>query len=810
MSTTANDSLTAQEVRLKGYLRILFFFYIGAFFLYLLPSMTFIPSFLKPYVFLNDAAFANNSAIKMALCVGLCFVGWADVRRFLIAVEVMMVVMTVAAIGGLLLFFFLKNNYVMQVGGRNISIKTMMLFSIITDTAINVLLIIFYNSAQKARYQLSYFSPMQFRSLTALADVVIHGENEILKPKEVAYNVDHYMSSFLAKSKWITKLALTGLELYPLVFLKPPLSYMRADYRKSFLMRHFYQNVTLRLAPGFLRVLIQAMIRLGKQLCYMGYYNDPRVHPSIGYVPFSERKNRDERFERFPLKPRKELYVLKEEHINTDVITADVVIIGSGPAASIMAKGLIEKGRSVLMLERGEHTDTSQFTEDEIDMVSRLYADGSLQQARDFRFQVIQGSCVGGSSVVNNAVCFDTPDHVLDRWNDKNGMNAGLDLNQYKQCMAKVKSVIRVKKVPEMTIDEYLNPGGQKFVDGCQKMGLDAAPNMVSSVAANIEGCVGSGYCNMGCKFGKKLSMLDTILPETQEKYGKEALKIIAGCEAWQLKSKGGTITSIICKFTKSGKKIEVKGNKFIVAAGAVSSSILLLRSGIAKGKAGKNLSFNIGSPISAVFPGVINSYDGLQISHYLQFKPDTGYIFETWFNPPMFQSTVMPGWWDDHYRNMLRYNRFACTGVLVGSESNAEVRIAGLTGREIKYKPTKNDFDKMLDGLTLAGEIYFAAGAESIMPNTFAYNEYKSLAEFKFFRNNIKDSEDLGLGTGHPQGGNVMSATRSRGVIDPEFKVYDYNNLYVCDASIFPGSVGVNPQITVMSLAEYAVPFVK
>jgi hypothetical protein len=43
-----------------------------------------------------------------------------------------------------------------------------------------------------------------------------------------------------------------------------------------------------------------------------------------------------------------------------------------------------------------------------------------------------------------------------------------------------------------------------------------------------------------------------------------------------------------------------------------------------------------------------------------------------------MFQSTVMPGWWDDHYKNMHRYNRMAATGVLVGSESNAEVRIAG------------------------------------------------------------------------------------------------------------------------------------
>jgi choline dehydrogenase-like flavoprotein len=808
MSSSETTVLTGQELRLKTYLRILFVVYLAAMFLYLVPPITSMPAFLKPYPFLNDPAFANNSVIKMALCAGLCFIAAADVRRFLVAAEVMIVVMSLSMISSLLFILFARNNYVMQVGS-GLSIRMLLLISFVLDTAINVLLIVFYRSAEKARYQLSYFSPLQFRTLAALADVVIHGENEILKPREVANNVDRYMSSFKAKSKWITKIALIGLEIYPCFFLKPPTSYMRPDVRKDFLMRHFYQDVSLRLAPGFLRVLIQAGIRLGKQLCYMGYYNDPKVHSTVGYVPFSKRANKEDRFERFPLKPRKDLYVMTEHDINADVITADVVIIGSGPAASILAKGLIEKGRSVLLLERGEHTDPQQFNEDEIDMVSRLYADGSLQQARDFRFQVIQGSCVGGSSVVNNAVCFDTPDHVLDRWNDKDGLNAGLDLPRYKMCNAMVNTMIRVKRVPEMTIPDYLNPGGKKFVEGIEKLGLDKAPNVVSAVAANIEGCVGSGYCNIGCQFGKKLSMLDTILPDTQALHGTDALKIIAGCEAWQLKSNDGTVTSVVGKFTNDGRKIEVKGNTFVVAAGAISSSILLQRSGIAKGKAGKHVAFNVGSPISAVFPEPINSYDGLQISHYLQFKPDIGYIFETWFNPPMFQSTVMPGWWDDHYKNMLRYDRFACTGVLVGSEANAEIRIAGLTGREIRYKPTKMDFDRMIEGLIVAGEIYLAAGAQAVMPNTFSYYEYRNVDELKFLRNNAKDSEDLGLGTGHPQGGNAISATKARGVVDPEFKVYDYNNLYVCDASVFPGSVGVNPQITVMSLAEYAVPFI-
>ena len=109
-----------------------------------------------------------------------------------------------------------------------------------------------------------------------------------------------------------------------------------------------------------------------------------------------------------------------------------------------------------------------------------------------------------------------------------------------------------------------------------------------------------------------------------------------------------------------------------------VSSSLLLLRSNVGGKNVGKRLSFNIGSPITAVFDDVVNSYDGLQISHYLRQTPDRGYIMETWFNPPLAQALTMPGWFEDHFNNMLRYNKMSCAGILVGSEPNAIAKVDG------------------------------------------------------------------------------------------------------------------------------------
>jgi hypothetical protein len=235
----------------------------------------------------------------------------------------------------------------------------------------------------------------------------------------------------------------------------------------------------------------------------------------------------------------------------------------------------------------------------------------------------------------------------------------------------------------------------------------------------------------------------------------------------------------------------------------------MLLRSGIGVNRAGKNLSFNMGSPLTAVYGQEINSYCGLQISHYLKPTPSRGYVIETWFNPPVSQALTMPGWFEDHFNNMLRYKYMTCAGVLVGTESNGEVRRAGLTGREVNYVPTDGDLKKLLDGLILSGQAFFAEGAECVIPNTFDYHEIKSPDELEQLRKWVKDSSDITIGTGHPQGGNILSGNAKLGVIDPEFKAYGYDNLFVCDASVFPTSLGVNPQLTVMALAQYAAPFV-
>jgi choline dehydrogenase-like flavoprotein len=249
-----------------------------------------------------------------------------------------------------------------------------------------------------------------------------------------------------------------------------------------------------------------------------------------------------------------------------------------------------------------------------------------------------------------------------------------------------------------------------------------------------------------------------------------------------------------------------VRARTVVLSAGALASSVLLQRSGIGGPLVGTQLAFNVGSPLTADFEEPLHSERGLQISHYLEPPGNRGFALETWFNPVVFQSLVMPGWFERHSANMARYPHMTCVGTVVGSRGNAKVRkpLFG-DGFSLSYAPAPDDFARQVEALKLAGRIMLAAGARRVMPLTFDYHEFTNEAELDQLERLVSDDSQLWLSSAHPQGGNNVNRDRARGVVDESFRVHGFENLHVCDASVFPTSITVNPQLTVMALAHYA-----
>jgi choline dehydrogenase-like flavoprotein len=647
------------------------------------------------------------------------------------------------------------------------------------DILLAVLFVAWWAAAVRARHGLRYLHPVGYLALASLAEVLIEGKREALSPEQVARNVDGYLAALRARSKGRVQLALIVLALWPLLTLRPPLPALSPEVRKRFLERRFVGPLSGRRVLRPLRPFLQVLIRTASQMAYLGYYGDPRSWSSIGYTPFPARPGGRAPEPTDPPEPPLQMLGVPPR------AGYDTVVVGSGAAGGILAYRFAETGRRVLVLERGPHVDPRRFTDDEVTQYLRLYNEGALQLATNFDLQVLQGMCVGGGTTINNALCLDPPAEVLEQWAER-----GIDTGGLRTGIAEVREWLGVAPIRLETTTR----AARRFAAAVADLRL---PGGLAVMSANVsEACLGTGYCNIGCAYGGKVTTLDRVLPEAQRRFGVD---ILADVEVERIVTDGDRASGVVGRHA-SGEPVSVAAGEVVVAAGAIGSSWLLQRSGLGGARVGQGLHFNVNSPLTAVFPDVVDSFAGIQMSHaYVPAVGIPGYLVETWFNPPATQALAMPGWFDQHFDNMRRYRYMACAGVLVGTTTPGRVK-PSRSGPVIDYTASAADRGRIVGGLRTAGRILLHAGAERVMPATFAYREYRTPRSLDLLPSHVRESGDLLLTSAHPQGGNAVGD-----VVEEDFRVNGVENLYLCDASVFPTSVHVNPQLTVMGMAQYA-----
>lgn len=489
-------------------------------------------------------------------------------------------------------------------------------------------------------------------------------------------------------------------------------------------------------------------------------------------------------------------------------LLCDVAIIGSGAGAGITAELLTKAGLQVVIVEEGPLKSSSDFRQRESDAYPSLYQESAARKTADKAINILQGRCVGGSTTVNWTSSFRTPADTLEHWRTQYGlaeMTAPAMAPWFEQAER------RLGIGPWLTEP---NRNNELLRTGAARLGIPA-----SSIQRNVKGCWNLGSCGMGCPTNAKQSMLVTTLPAALDK----GATLLVQMRAERLEWRDGRVEALHCvpvadnSAPTGANGVRVTAKHYVVAGGAINSPALLLRSGVPDphGLVGKRTFLHPVVISAATFADPVNGWDGapqtLYTDHFLQTQPLTGAIGYKLEAPPLHPvvvSSTLAGHGRAQAEMLAEFPRTHSLLALMrdGFHEQSPGGSVGLRGDGTPLLDYPlNDF--VMDGARRAflsmAEIQFAAGARSVVP---VHEMAAPTTSWADARRQIEALPMKPLLTrvvsAHVMGGCPMAGSEAQGVVRPDGTHWQLANLSVHDGSLFPTSIGANPQLSVYGLA--------
>ncbi len=451
----------------------------------------------------------------------------------------------------------------------------------------------------------------------------------------------------------------------------------------------------------------------------------------------------------------------------------------------------------------------------EADMIPLLWKNAGANFTSSLRIAVAQGCCLGGSTVINDAVCFRIPDIVIEQWR-KNGV--AISKNEWDEANDEVSKRINVKEVTE----EELNLNAKKLREACEKYQIDGKNikhwknerNCGQSFSdTDLHSCVKCGFCHIGCHYDTKQSMLVTYIHDSLNN-DKLNYNIYCNCQAeiitYNNEGMATGVDAIFIDIDGNEKyRLHINAKVIIISAGTIASSNILQKSVIGGDIVGKGVALHPAPFIMGHFKDNIYGNRGIPMSYTChQFGvtnqiQNGGFLIESIFLPVFQMAIAIPTFGIDHKNMMMEFDRYTMAGILTRDEPTGTVLISYSGNPKLDYTLSNQTINDMARGMAIVAKMWFDIGATSVITSHIDIPEIKTKADIPKIKDAVRNNPNgLLVGSAHPQGGNRMGNNEKDCDVDSDCRVFGFKNLFVCDASVFPTALGVNPQLTVMALA--------
>ncbi|MBX9611655.1 MAG: GMC family oxidoreductase [Burkholderiales bacterium] len=492
-------------------------------------------------------------------------------------------------------------------------------------------------------------------------------------------------------------------------------------------------------------------------------------------------------------------------------IQCDVAIIGSGAGAGISAEILARAGLNVVIVEEGPLKSSSDFRQLESEAYPQLYQESAARKTADKAINILQGRCVGGSTTVNWTSSFRTPTDTLEWWQRQYGLT-----DYHPDALAPYFQQAEMR----LNITPWLLPPNENndlLRRGAGKLGIAAA-----AISRNVKGCWNLGSCGMGCPTNAKQSMLVTTIPTALD----HGATLLVQTRAERFELVGDKVAALQC-FESKQSSAPVNGSKFatkieakhyILAAGAINSPAVLLRSGAPDPHQllGRRTFLHPVVLSAATMPETVAAWQGapqtLYTDHFLETQPidgPMGYKLEAPpLHPVIFASTV-PGYGQAQATLL---GQFPHTHVLLAllrdgfhaQSSGGSVSLRSDGSPLLDYPLTDYVMDGARRALLSMMEIQFAAGARQVLPLHELAQPYTTWGQARDAVQNLPMKPLLTkMVSAHVMGGCAMAGSERQGVVRPDGRHWQIGNLSVHDGSIFPTSIGANPQLSIYGIVN-------